>query len=55
VLGPPYSYHPDTSVTGGTWTSRLDLARVANLSVAFFGADSSYYGLPGVVAAGCGQ
>ena len=55
VLGPPYSYHPATWTTGGTWTSRLDLARVANLSVAFFGADSRYYGLPGVVAAACGQ
>jgi LCP family protein required for cell wall assembly len=55
VLGPPYSYHPDTSTTGGTWISRLDMARVANLSVAYFGPDSSYYGLPGVVPADCGK
>ena len=53
VLGPPYSYHPDTSTTGGTWTSRLDMALVANLSVGLFGSESSYYGLPGVVPAGC--
>jgi len=53
VLGPPYSYHPDTSTTGGTWTSRLDMALVANLSVALFGSESSYYGLPGVVPAAC--
>ena len=55
VLGPPYSYHPDTASTGGTWTSRLDMARVANLSVEMFGQDSSYYGQPGVVAAACGK
>lgn len=55
VLGPPYSYHPETSTTGGTWTSRLDMARVANLSVALFGSESSYYGLPGVVPADCGS
>lgn len=50
-----YSYHPDTSSTGGTWTSRLDMARVANLSVEMFGQDSRYYGQPGVVPAACGQ
>jgi hypothetical protein len=55
VLGPPYSSHPDSSTTGGTWTSRLSIARVANLSVQFFGADSSYYGMPGVAAAPCGK
>ncbi len=53
VLGPPYSYHPDTSTTGGTWTSRLDMALVANVSVGLFGSESAYYGLPGVVAAPC--
>jgi LCP family protein required for cell wall assembly len=53
VLGPPYSYHPDTSTTGGTWTSRLDMALVANLSVGLFGSESAYYGLPGVVPAAC--
>ena len=55
VLGPPYSYHPDTAVTGGTWTSRLNMARVANLSVEMFGQDSRYYGQPGVVPAPCGK
>jgi polyisoprenyl-teichoic acid--peptidoglycan teichoic acid transferase len=55
VLGPPYSFHPDTSTTGGTWTSRLDLARVANLSVYLFGHESTYYGQAGVVPAPCGQ
>jgi LCP family protein required for cell wall assembly len=53
VLGPPYSYHPDTSTTGGTWTSRLDMALLANLSVGLFGSESAYYGLPGVVPAAC--
>jgi hypothetical protein len=53
VLGPPYSYHPDTSTTGGTWTSRLDMALLADLSVGLFGSESSYYGLPGVVPAAC--
>lgn len=55
VLGPPYSVHPDTSTTGGTWTSRLDMGRVANLSVEMFGQDSRYYGQPGVVPAPCGK
>jgi LCP family protein required for cell wall assembly len=55
VLGPPYSSHPDTVTTGGTWTSRLDLDRVANLSVEMFGEDSRYYGQPGVAAAVCGK
>jgi len=44
VLGPPYNYHPDSSTTGGSWTSRLLLDRVAELSVALFGSDSRYYG-----------
>jgi hypothetical protein len=55
VLGPPYSVHPATSTTGGTWTSRLDMARVANLSVEMFGQDSSYYGQVGVTPAACGK
>jgi len=53
VLGPPYSYHPDTSTTGGTWTSRLDIDRVAGLSVYLFGRESLYYARPGVVPAPC--
>ena len=53
VLGPPYSYHPDTSTTGGTWTSRLDIDRVAGLSVYLFGRESLYYDRPGVIPAPC--
>jgi len=53
VLQPPYSYHPDSSTTGGSWTSRLDIARVATLSVAYYGTDSRYYGIPGVVPKPC--
>jgi LCP family protein required for cell wall assembly len=53
VLGPPYNYHPDSSTTGGTWTSRLRLDQVAGLSVQLFGADSRYFGQPGVAPAPC--
>ncbi|MGA3057593.1 MAG: LCP family protein [Candidatus Limnocylindrales bacterium] len=53
VLGPPYSYHPDSSTTGGTWTSRLDIDRVAGLSVYLFGQESLYYDRPGVTPAPC--
>ncbi len=53
VLSPPYSWHPDSSTTRGTWTSRLDLNQVAGLSVAYFGQDSLYYGQPGVKATPC--
>jgi LCP family protein required for cell wall assembly len=53
VLGPPYSYHPDMSLSGGYWTTRLLLDRVANLSVALFGTDSLYYGKPGVTPQSC--
>ncbi len=54
VLGPPYSVHPDMSLSGGTWTSRLDLDLVANLSVELFGQESRYHGQPGVAPAACG-
>ena len=53
VLGPPYNWHPDSSTTGGLWTSRLDLNRVANLSVYYFGQESAYYGQPGVTPVPC--
>jgi LCP family protein required for cell wall assembly len=53
VLGPPYSYHPDTSTTGGTWTSQLDINRVAGLSVYLFGRESLYYDKPGIVPEAC--
>ncbi|HEX8940457.1 MAG TPA: LCP family protein, partial [Candidatus Limnocylindrales bacterium] len=43
VLGPPYNYHPDSSLTGGVWTSRLYMDKVAALSVQLFGSDSRYY------------
>ncbi|HYM82920.1 MAG TPA: hypothetical protein VEY67_02060, partial [Candidatus Dormibacteraeota bacterium] len=43
VLGPPYNYHPDSSTTGGTWTSRLYMDKVAALSIQLFGTDSSYW------------
>jgi hypothetical protein len=54
ILGPPYAVHPDMSLSGGTWTTNLDMARVANLSVEMFGEDSRFYGQSGVKAAACG-
>jgi LCP family protein required for cell wall assembly len=42
VLGPPYSVHPPTSETGGIWILRLDLDRMAKLSIELFGDDSRY-------------
>jgi LCP family protein required for cell wall assembly len=53
VLGPPYSYRPSSLSTGGTWTTRLDIDRVAGLSVYLFGRESLYYGRPGVIPAPC--
>ena len=53
VLGPPYSWHPDSSTTNGAWTSRLNLNKVANLSVKLFGTESSYYGQAGVTPTAC--
>ena len=53
VLGPPYNWHPDSNSTGGAWTSRLYLDRVANLSVSLFGTDSLYAGQPGIVPTPC--
>jgi LCP family protein required for cell wall assembly len=53
VLGSPYNYHPPSSETNGSWTSRLKLDQVANLSVYLFGADSRYYGQPGLAPAPC--
>ncbi len=44
VLGPPYAVHPPTNTTGGTYILRLDLHKVAVLSVDLFGTDSRYYG-----------
>lgn len=42
VLGPPYSVNPPMSTTGGSWILRLDMAKVAALSVDLFGAASRY-------------
>jgi polyisoprenyl-teichoic acid--peptidoglycan teichoic acid transferase len=53
VLGPPFSWHPDTSTTRGSWVSRLNMSLVANLSVHLFGQDSAYYGQIGVSPGGC--
>jgi polyisoprenyl-teichoic acid--peptidoglycan teichoic acid transferase len=44
VLGPPYAVHPPTNTTGGTYILKLDLAKVAALSVQLFGTDSRYFG-----------
>lgn len=43
VLNAPYNYHPPSSTTGGVWTSRLHMDRIAALSVKLFGTDSRYY------------
>jgi LCP family protein required for cell wall assembly len=53
VLGPPYNYHPDSKTTSGSWTSRLKMDRVANLSVFYFGKESRFFGQDGVVPAKC--
>lgn len=46
VLGPPYNYHPASSTTGGVWTSRMYMDKIAVLSVTLFGRDSRYYTPP---------
>jgi LCP family protein required for cell wall assembly len=43
VLGPPYAIHPATSTTGGVYILKLDLAKLAQLSVTLFGSESRYY------------
>lgn len=42
VLGPPYAVHPPTDTTGGIYTLRLYMDKVAALSVELFGRDSAY-------------
>ncbi|HYO41933.1 MAG TPA: LCP family protein [Candidatus Limnocylindrales bacterium] len=42
VLGPPYTSHPPTSATAGIYTLRLDMDRLAELSLQLFGEDSRY-------------
>ena len=44
VLGPPYSYHPPTDQTGGIYTLRLRMDRLAKLSREIFGSESTYPG-----------
>jgi LCP family protein required for cell wall assembly len=43
VLGPPYSL-ANAAPTSGTWTSCLELDKVAAKSIELFGTDSRYYG-----------
>jgi len=43
VLDAPYSNHPPTSSTGGSYILKLDMAKVQELSVSLFGDDSAYY------------
>lgn len=47
VLGPPYSVHPPTSTTGGTYILRLHLDKVQALSVELYGEDSAFWTGPG--------
>jgi LCP family protein required for cell wall assembly len=42
VLGPPYAIHPPNSTTGGTYTLKLDMARMAKFSIKIFGHESRY-------------
>jgi LCP family protein required for cell wall assembly len=54
VLAPPYSFHPDSKTTGGTWTSRLKMYNVASLSWEYYGEDSRYYNMAGIWPRPCG-
>jgi LCP family protein required for cell wall assembly len=42
VLGAPYSYHPPNSQTGGIYTLRLHMDKLAALSIKVFGSESTY-------------
>ncbi len=42
VLGPPYSVHPPDSETGGIYTLRLRMDKLAAESIKLFGSDSAY-------------
>jgi LCP family protein required for cell wall assembly len=46
VLGPPYAVHPPDNQTGGVYILKLDMARIAKLSIQLFGSDSRYYTPP---------
>jgi LCP family protein required for cell wall assembly len=43
VLGPPYSFHPATSSTGGTYILELKLPKIQALSVELYGEDSAFW------------
>lgn len=42
VLGPPYSTHPPNNTTGGIYTLKLNMTKLAALSIKLFGTDSRY-------------
>ena len=42
VLGPPYAVRPPAEESGGTYFLKLDMARMAKLSIKIFGDDSRY-------------
>lgn len=42
VLGPPYSVHPPDNQTGGIYTLRLHMDKLAALSIKIFGSESTY-------------
>ncbi len=42
VLGPPYALTPPASETGGEYILRLEMDRLAKLSIELFGNDSAY-------------
>ena len=46
VLNAPYSNRPPSSTTGGLYILKLDMKRLAKLSVDLFGQDSRYYEPP---------
>ena len=46
VLNAPYSSRPPLSTTGGIYILKLDMKRLAKLSVSLFGSDSRYYEPP---------
>jgi polyisoprenyl-teichoic acid--peptidoglycan teichoic acid transferase len=47
VMGPPYSVHPPSNTTGGTYILRLKLDQVKALSIELYGQDSAYWSATG--------
>ena len=37
------AYHPPTGTTGGVYELRLDMDKLAAISIEFFGTDNAYY------------